>query len=331
VIVISAIFAIPLESKAARTEFHKFIRTYGRSYTPSEYQHRFDVFSANVERAAQLSAASKHATFGVTQFMDLTPEEFKANYLSTAGFPTKHNGPVVTMSDAEIEASANSVDWRTKGVVTPVKNQGQCGSCWSFSTTGNVEGQHALKTGKLVSLSEQNLVDCDHECMTYEGQQSCDDGCNGGLMPNAFTYIMKNNGIDTEDSYPYTAVTGYTCLFNASNVGATISGFNNIASDEKVMAAYCAKNGPISIAADAEIWQYYVGGVLADVPCGTTLDHGILIVGYGTETDSFGFQIDYWIVKNSWGASWGESGYLYIQRGVNMCGLANFPSSSFIN
>src|SRR3989338_6639426 len=102
------------------------------------------------------------------------------------------------MTEEQLKGTPNSVDWRTKGVVTPVKNQGQCGSCWSFSTTGNVEGQHALKTGKLVSLSEQNLVDCDHECMTYEGQQSCDDGCNGGLMPNAFTYIMKNNGIDTE-------------------------------------------------------------------------------------------------------------------------------------
>jgi len=139
-------------------------------------------------------------------FGDMSKEEFKNKMLSKKPMNDfiNPNWPVASLySKEEVAAIPTSFDWRTKGAVTHVKNQGQCGSCWSFSTTGNVEGQHFLAGNKLVTISEQNLVDCDHQCMIYDGQQACDAGCDGGLMPNAFEYIIKNKGIDSEDSYPY--------------------------------------------------------------------------------------------------------------------------------
>jgi len=249
-------------------------------------------------------------------------------YLGTPAKPDKNLPVAPNAPESVIAALPTNFDWRTKGAVTPIKNQGQCGSCWAFSTTGNVEGQYFLAGNKLVGLSEQNLVDCDHECMIYEGQKSCDSGCDGGLMPNAFHYIVKNKGIDTENSYPYVAF-DQTCAFNPQNVGATIKNWTMISQNETQMAAYMYANGPISIAADAEEWQFYVGGVF-EGPCGTSLDHGILIVGYGQEIDYLGFEINYWWVKNSWGTDWGIDGYLMIIRGVGECGLNLYACSSIV-
>jgi len=164
--------------------------------------------------------------------------------------------------------------------------------------------------------------------MMYDGYESCDEGCDGGLMPNAFHYIVANKGIDSESSYPYQAEDG-TCSFVKSNVAATISNWTMISQNETQMAAYMYAHGPISIAADAVEWQFYIGGVF-DAPCGTQLDHGILIVGYGQETDYLGFTIDYWWVKNSWGTDWGIDGYLMIERGVGECGLNLFACSSIV-
>jgi len=311
--------------------FKQFAYKFNRNYPSSELPAKYATFKENLAIIDSMSAKHKHAQFSITKFADISPVDFKKMYLGThvpeslapAAFP------VAPLADeAKLHTLPASVDWRTKGAVTPVKNQGGCGSCWAFSTTGNVEGQHFLSTGKLVGLSEQNLVDCDHECMKYEGESVCDEGCNGGLMPNAMQYIIVNKGLDTEATYPYEGSTD-TCSFKLSNVGATITNWTMISQNETQMAAYLYEHGPISIAADAQEWQFYIGGVF-DGPCGTSLDHGILIVGYGSEIDWLGFEIDYWWVKNSWGSDWGLDGYLMIQRGVGECGLNLFACSSII-
>ncbi|EDO45852.1 predicted protein [Nematostella vectensis] len=211
----------------------------------------------------------------------------------------------------------DSIDWRSKGYVTPVKNQGQCGSCWAFSTTGALEGQHFRKTGKLVSLSEQNLVDC-------SGKYG-NNGCEGGLMDNAFQYIKENGGIDTEKSYPYLAKDG-VCHYNKSAIGAKDTGFVDIPTgDENALQQALASVGPISIAIDASqsTFHFYHQGVYDDPDCSSTrLDHGVLAVGYGTDDGK-----DYWLVKNSWGPSWGEEGYIKIARNDHdKCGVASKAS-----
>jgi len=211
----------------------------------------------------------------------------------------------------------DSVDWRTQGYVTPIKDQGQCGSCWAFSAVASLEGQHFKAANTLVSLSEQNLVDCSRK----EGNQ----GCNGGLMDQAFTYIQKNKGIDTEESYPYKARDG-KCAFKPANVGATDRGFKDInAGSESDLTDAIATVGPISVAIDASqsSFQFYHTGVYSDSRCSSTqLDHGVTAVGYGTLSGK-----DYYIVKNSWGTSWGDKGYILMARNSkNMCGIASSAS-----
>lgn len=206
-----------------------------------------------------------------------------------------------------------TVDWRDKGYVTPVKNQGQCGSCWAFSATGSLEGQHFRKTGTLVSLSEQNLVDCS----TKYGN----NGCKGGLMDNAFRYIKANGGIDTEESYRYRAH-NERCAFRTSDVGATCTGYVDVPhKDEMALAEAAAENGPISVAIDAShhSFQLYKSGIYYERECSSTnLDHGVLVVGYGE---------GYFLVKNSWGESWGMEGYIKMSRDrSNNCGIATQAS-----
>lgn len=272
---------------------------------------------ASIKARNEGYAMGKH-TYSVkmNQFGDLTPEEFKANLgLKVDASRPKFN--VQDLSHLTIE-DGDSVDWRTKNVVTPVKNQGQCGSCWSFSTTGSIEGAHAISTGNLVSLSEQNLMDCS----TSYGNQ----GCNGGLMDNAFQYVIHNGGLDTESSYPYTATGPNTCNYNSANSGATISSYSDIPQgDESSLQAALKSKGPISVAMDASSWQFYSSGVFSG-NCGnqpSDLDHGILAVGYDTTSDGS----KYYIVKNSWGADWGVSGYIWIGRdNNNQCGIATEAS-----
>ena len=209
----------------------------------------------------------------------------------------------------------SSVDWRPKGYVTPVKNQGQCGSCWAFSTTGALEGQHFNSTGKLVSLSEQNLVDCS------KGNY----GCQGGWPYVADEYIMNNKGIDTEESYPYKAE-DEACRFSASSIGATMSNYVKIREgSETDLTQAAAEVGPISVCIDAahSSFQNYQSGVYYEPACSSTnTDHCVLVVGYGAS----GSQ-DYYIVKNSWGTSWGMDGYIYMSRNRgNNCAIASYAT-----
>jgi len=275
-----------------------------------------------------LNKRNSSAQFGVTKFADMSPEEFKATMLSKTPVRKDPNWPVAPLySEKQIKALPTKWDWRDKGAVTPVKDQGQCGSCWAFSAVGNMEGQWFLSGHTLTGLSEQNLVDCDHECMIYEGEQSCDAGCDGGLMPNAFHYVVANGGIDTENGYPYVAF-DQSCSYNVNSKGASIKNWTMIASDEDQMAAYMVNNGPISIAVDAELWQFYIGGVFDFPWCGSQLDHGVLIVGYDTAYDWMEEQIEFWWVKNSWGSDFGYDGYIKLERGTDECGDNLFPCSS---
>lgn len=243
---------------------------------------------------------------------------FKQNLKMVGGDTNFTDDEAVTFMTPENVVIPKSVDWRTKGYVTPVKNQGQCGSCWSFSSTGALEGQHFRKTGVLVSLSEQNLIDC--------SRKYGNNGCEGGLMDLAFKYIKANKGIDTEKTYPYEAKDD-KCHYDPSHSGATDKGFVDIPEgDEKALLEAVATVGPVSIAIDASSnkFQFYKKGVFYNPHCSSTnLDHGVLVVGYGTDKKGG----DYWIVKNSWGTTWGDKGYIMMARNKkNNCGVASSAS-----
>jgi cathepsin F len=305
--------------------FQQFKAKFSRNYSSNEeLRQRYANFKANVARAQYLNKNSR-ATHGITQFMDMSQAEFRKNRLMNPrpvsqmrNNKAKHQ-KILNDKDFVNDPLPRDWDWRKKGAVTPVKDQQQCGSCWAFSVTGAIEGATFLKTGKLVSLSEQNLVDCDHYCSGLD-RQSCDNGCDGGLMENAMEYVIGNGGIDTEDSYPYTAYDG-TCAFKKENIGAKITSWSRGSHNETVLAAQLIQFGTISIGMDATTMQTYTGGMLDSFGCSAdNIDHGISIVGYAGYPDD-----PYWIVKNSWNSGWGEDGYCRVSMGHNVCGIAQVP------
>ncbi|KAG6777888.1 hypothetical protein POTOM_017729 [Populus tomentosa] len=301
----------------------KFKKSYG---SQEEHDYRFSVFKANLRRAARHQELDPTASHGVTQFSDLTPAEFRKQVLGLRRLrlPKDANeAPILPTSDLP-----EDFDWRDKGAVGPVKNQGSCGSCWSFSATGALEGAHFLATGELVSLSEQQLVDCDHECDPEE-PGSCDSGCGGGLMNSAFEYTLKAGGLMKEEDYPYTGTDRGTCKFDKSKIAASVSNFSVVSLDEDQIAANLVKNGPLAVAINAVFMQTYIGGVSCPYICSRRLDHGVLLVGYGSAGYSPVRMKDkpYWIIKNSWGEKWGENGFYKICRGRNVCGVDSMVST----
>lgn len=287
----------------------EFKDKYGKKHASNEAeQSRYAIFKQNVDFMHETNAKKLTFTLGVNQFADLTLDEFKATSMgykkpANAWANMTHLGSHVYSG----EMLPDAVDWTTNGAVTPVKDQGQCGSCWAFSTTGSLEGAWQIATGKLVSLSEQEFVDCDQ----------VDSGCNGGLMDNGFTFA-EHNPVCTEESYGYKAVGG-ACQMSSCTVaipGGSVTGFKDVTSDNKEMMMSAVAKQPVSIAieADSSIFQMYSGGILSGW-CGTSLDHGVLLVGYGTDGGK-----DYWKVKNSWGTSYGEKGYVRMTRGKGGAG-----------
>ena len=293
------------------SHFYDFVKTYDKKYDHDEVYHRYNTFCKNLNYIKKHNATSW--SVAVNEFTDLSFAEFREKHYGLGA--TLSSNRLIIDDSLEIEVPA-SIDYREKGAVTPVKNQGMCGSCWAFSTTGAVEAAWVLHGGNpLTSLSEQQLVDC--------AQAEGNNGCNGGLMDYGFQYIIDNGGICTESSYAYSGTDG-TCKKTCAKV-AKISGFKDIPQgDEQALLTAVGTVGPVSVAieADQQGFQFYSKGVF-DATCGTSLDHGVLVVGYGTDAGK-----DYWIVKNSWGSSWGESGYIRLVRGKNQCGIslsASYP------
>jgi C1A family cysteine protease len=314
--VVMALAALSPEER----QFQDFIAKYHKSYTPSEYQTRFNIFKDNLAVAAANNAKSSHATFGVTKFMDLSKDEFKEQYL-IKNFTHRANFEraikYVAPRGPRPEYPA-SFDWNNQGVVTPVYNQGQCGSCWAFSTTENIESMWALAGNSLTQLSMQQIVDCDNN----------DAGCNGGNPPTAYQYVIDAGGMDSYASYPYLGYQGQ-CQFDPSNVVATISNWQWITQDdnENNMQSFVASYGPPSICVDAELWQTWNGGVVTQSSgCGNSLDHCVQLTGW---SQMQGMNV--WNVRNSWGADWGPyNGYIYLEMGYDVCGIGQEVTSSII-
>jgi len=301
-----------------RTEemFKQFERAFNRTYESLEERAaRLAVFAENLVHIEHLQLVEEgRATYSyLTPFADMSPEEFARRN----GFRSSDWAPeeVLTVDATDLP---DSFDWRTQGAVNPVKNQEQCGSCWAFATVANIEGTAFVATKKLVSLSEQELVDCD--------KATGDEGCSGGLPNNAFKDMIQNKiGLETESAYPYTAQNG-KCQASSSKEVAFIGGWKAISTDEDQIAAALMQYGPLAIGINAGPMQFYSGGISKPwkLLCNPKkLDHGVAIVGFGEESG-----VKYWTIRNSWGSSWGEKGYYRIIRGTGACGLNTMVSTA---
>ncbi|KAL3845910.1 hypothetical protein ACJIZ3_003313 [Penstemon smallii] len=304
--------------------FETWIDKHGKAYKNLEEKlHRFEIFKDNLKHIDEKNKVNSNYWLGLNEFADLSHDEFKKMYLGLKvdQLPNRNESPE-EFKYRDFEVLPKSVDWRTKGAVTRIKNQGSCGSCWAFSTVAAVEGINQIATGNLTELSEQELIDCD---TTYN------NGCNGGLMDYAFSYIVSNGGLHKEEDYPYLMEEG-TCEQNRGESDVvTISGYHDVPANDEQSLLKALANQPLSVAIDASgrDFQFYSGGVF-DGHCGTDLDHGVAAVGYGTSKG-----IDYVIVKNSWGPKWGEKGFIRMKRNTGktagMCGInkmASFPTKA---
>ncbi|XP_031494570.1 cysteine proteinase RD21A-like [Nymphaea colorata] len=297
--------------------YESWMARHGKAYNDLvEKDKRFNAFKDNLLFIDEHNSGNHSYKLGLNRFADLTNEEYRKMYLGTRMSMSRRNARPASKRYAvkEGEELPDEVDWREKGAVTAVKDQGSCGSCWAFSTIAAVEGVNQIVTNDLVSLSEQELVDCD---------TSYNQGCNGGLMDYAFQFIINNGGIDTEDDYPYKARDGSCDQYRRNAHVVTIDDYEDVPENDERALRKAVANQPVSVAIEAggRAFQLYESGVFTGT-CGTELDHGVTAVGYGTDNG-----VDYWIVKNSWGDSWGEQGYIRMQRNVpgtltGKCGIA---------
>ncbi|KAH7646660.1 ale o 1 allergen [Dermatophagoides farinae] len=325
-LILSSLVNFSITSPLLDDRWIHFKETYNRQYAnEQEEQYRRNIFMKNAELIEQhnrdkYSKGLSTFELGLNKFADMTLDEFRSKH---NGYRDDHqkSSNNENYNDNDISSLPDEIDWTKRGVVTPVKDQGRCGSCWAFSAVASIESQHALKTGKLIELSEQNLVDCSRP----EGNH----GCEGGYMDNGFKMVIKNHGIDTEKSYPYKGM-DEKCRQQEKNktIGATIHSYVDVKyGDEHALQSAVAKIGPISVAIDADslFFMFYTSGIYNNENCSSDfkhLDHGVAVVGYGELNG-----IKYWKVKNSWGTNWGIDGYVLMSRDKNnQCGIATRPS-----
>jgi len=315
-LLLGVLFAVAVLAQTTELDaFKQFQLKFNKTYsTEVETNLRFENFKMSIKNIEEMNALKSTATFGITQFADMTKAEFKDKMLMKT-YPKPSMLPLTKFNVTGGIPAA--FDWTTHGVVTPVYNQGQCGSCWAFSATECIESQWALAGHGLVELSMQQIVDCDDEAQ---------HGCAGGSPSQAMQYVHDQGGIDRLADYPYIGANG-RCHYNPSWVGARIAGWELVTAtgNEDVMAEYLVARGPISICVDAEQWQYYTGGVVAGDVCDRQIDHCVLLTGYNLAAGN-----DYWIVRNSWGTSFGYSGYILLQFGTNTCGMAEDPTCAVV-
>ncbi|KAF3655577.1 Actinidain [Capsicum annuum] len=303
-----------------RALYESWLIEHGKSYNAlGEKEKRFEIFKDNLKYIDEHnSIPNKSYKLGLTKFADLTNDEYKSTYL---GYKSDRSRLLKNKSDRYLpkvgEKLPESVDWREKGALVDIKNQGSCGSCWAFSAVAAIESINQITTGELISLSEQELIDCD---------RSYNEGCNGGLMDYAFQFVIKNGGIDSEEDYPYVEGDGTCDTFRKNAKVVKIDSYEDVPENNERALQKALVHQPVSIAVEAggKDFQHYKSGIFTG-RCGTAVDHGVVAVGYGTENG-----MDYWIVRNSWGASWGEKGYLKMERNIasrqGKCGLAIEPS-----
>jgi hypothetical protein len=289
---------IKLSEEEYQFEFASFVQTYNKEYSATDFFTRYAIFKQKLDFVRMHNAGNSTWLAGINQFSDLTDAEFAA---LLGALPTGD------YKDNEVNFNgvpANDVDWRTKGAVLAVKNQGQCGSCWAFSTTGTLEGYAVcVKKMPLVSLSEQQLVDC---------AKPGNSGCNGGMPERALAWLGKNGGPCSQADYPYTGRDG-TCKKGCKPV-FTITGAFNAKGEDNLVKLLNVQ--PVSVAIDASsAFSSYKSGVFSGPCSSSSINHAVLAVGY---TDQ------YWIVKNSWGGSWGTQGYINMVRGKNICNINSY-------
>jgi len=312
-------------------EFTGYAKVFGKSYsTPDEFNFRLNNYRTNIGEAGRMNVRNPQAHFGPTRFSDLTKEEFR---LFLGGAPPASKGRSffsprnITAADephpifrsenlAARSPNPTTYDWCSAKVITPVKDQGGCGSCWAFSAMETIESYHALKSGSLVSLSAEQIVDCDNGNGDY--------GCGGGWPSTAYGYVKSAGGIESETSYPYSAGDGSSggCSFNRAHVVTNVAASYGVSGGETGLHQFLssASGGPLSVCVAAETWQNYQGGVLTS--CDTSTDHCVQLTGY----EGWGTSNAVWRVRNQWGTDWGEGGYMRIRIGSNLCGIANYAT-----
>jgi cathepsin F len=337
-------------------KFSSFVAVHGKNYSPAEYKHRLQVYADNLEVIARLNKENPEATYGENEWTDLTSSEFAAKKLnqpihvenqegkrafSVGGKPLAtpclRNGIYSPAPVLKKIQRPDSLDWRnTADVVQSVKDQGNCGSCWAFSTVQNIEGVLGVAGKSVGSLSPQYVVDCSNGCswemINSKNTTVCNQGCNGGWPWTALSDVAQSTGVPGWDEYKYTGAAGTCKNTDAMKIHAKISGYTCIGLDalnnEDEIADYLFQMGPLSVALNALYAQYYKGGIMDPSNCDTkVLNHAVLLVGYGTDSVS---GKKYWIVKNSWAATWGEQGYFRIAYGKGTCGINEAVSSALL-